>query len=146
MDKRHSGRAKDVLFLVFFIVVVLLLVWVFTAEVPEGNYYAYVFGYGNTITMVDRAAGELYEVKAPGVYLMNKEGELVGPIQGGLKMVFAGLIGGGGREFEVGLRGIRVGLRLDPIGITVLIILPLLLISLMGYRFIRSRRPVGNGE
>jgi hypothetical protein len=39
-----------------------------------------------------------------------------------------------------------VGLRLNPIGTTVLIILPLRLISLMGYRFIHFRRPVGNGE
>lgn len=44
MDKRHSGKTKDVLFLLFFIVLALLLVWVATAEGPGGNYYAYVFG------------------------------------------------------------------------------------------------------
>lgn len=151
MDKRHSGKKIDVLLLAFFLVMVLLLVWVATAEGPKGNYYAYVFGYGNTITMIDREVAEVFGREygteiTPGIHLMNKEGELVSPFPGGLKMAFKGLIGGGGRALEVGLRGVRVGLKFSPLGIPVLIILPLLLVSLIGFRFIRSTRPAGNGE
>ena len=104
MDKPHSKR-KDIFLVGLFVVLVLLLIWVFTAEGPEGDYYAFVFGYGNTITMEDRAAAEacaneyhLTALKVPGVYLMNKEGELVAPLQGGLKMTFKGLTGGDGRQ------------------------------------------------
>lgn len=151
MDKRHSGKKRDVLFLVFFFVLVFLLVWVATAEGPKGNYYAYVFGYGNTITMIDREVAEVFGREygteiTPGVHLVNKEGELVSPVLGGLKMAFKGLIGGGGRELEVGLRGVRVGLKFSPVGLAGLIMLPLLLISFIGFRFLRSRRPVDNGE
>lgn len=151
MDIQHTGKTKDVFLVVSFIVLVLVLIWVATAEGPEGNYYAYVFGWGPTITMGDREVAELYGKEfgapiTPGVHLMNKEGKLVSPVLGGLTMAFKGLTGGG-REFRVGLEGVRVGLGHDPVGLTVLIILPmlLLLIGLIGYRFIRARRPVGNG-
>jgi hypothetical protein len=142
MDKRHSGKKIDVLLLAFFFVMVLLLIWVATAEGPKGNYYAYVFGYGNTITMMDRQVADMFSKElrteiTPGVHLMNKEGELVSPVLGGLKMALKGLLGGG-RELEVGLSGVRVGLKSSSLGIPVLLILPLLLIGLIGYRVIRS--------
>ena len=150
MDKRYSKR-KDVFCLAFFIVLVLLLVWVFTAEGPEGNYYAYVFGYSNTITMRNREVAEAYvaqgyDVKAPGIYLVNKEGKVATPIRGGLGMVVNGVLSGDGSEINVGLRGLRVGIKHSTVGKAVLIILLLLMTSLMAYRFIRSRRPVGNGD
>lgn len=150
MDKRHSGKKIDVLLLAFFVVMVILLVWVATAEGPKGNYYAYVFGYGNTITMMDRQVADVFSREfgaeiTPGIHLMNKEGQLVSPVLGGLKMAFKGLLSGGGRELEVGLSGVRVGLRFSPLGVAVLIILPLLLIGLIGFRFLRSRRPMASG-
>ncbi len=151
MDKRHSVKKTDVLLLALFFVSVLLLVWVATAEGPKGNYYAYVFGYGNTITMMDRQVADVFSKEfgteiTPGIHLMNKEGELVSPVLGGLKMALKGLLGGGGRELEVGLSGVRVGLKFGSLGIPVLIILPLLLIGLVGYRFIRFRRPMSNDK
>ncbi len=150
MDKRHSVKKTDVLLLALFFVSVLLLVWVATAEGPKGNYYAYVFGYGNTITMMDRQVADVFSKEfgteiTPGIHLMNKEGELVSPVLGGLKMALKGLLGGGGRELEVGLSGVRVGLKFGSFGIPVLIMLPPLLIRLVGYRFIRFRRPMGDG-
>ena len=150
MDKRHSGKKIDVLLLAFFFVMVLLLVWVATAEGPKGNYYAYVFGYGNTITMMDRGVADVFSREfrteiTPGIHLMNKEGELVSPVLGGLKMALKGLLGGGGRELGVGLSGVRVGLKFSPLGLPALIILPLLLIGLIGFRFLRSRRPIASG-
>jgi len=149
MDKRYSKR-KDVFFVGLLLVLVLLAVWVFTAEGPEGDYYAYVFGYGNTITMRNREVGEAYaaegyDVKAPGIYLVNKEGKVATPIRGGLGMVVNGVLSGDGREISVGLRGLRVGIRYSPVGIAVLIILLLLMSSLIAYRFIRSRRAVNFG-
>jgi hypothetical protein len=149
MDKRYSKR-KNVFFVVFFVLLVFLLVWVFTAEGPEGNYYAYVFGYSATITMIDREVAEAfvaegYEVKAPGIYLVNKEGKVVTPIRGGSGMVVNGVLSGDGREISVGLRGLRVGIKHSPVGKAVLIILLLLMSSLIAYRFIRSRRAVNNG-
>lgn len=147
MSKVQSGKKLDVLLVVMFFVMVLLLVWVATAEGPKGNYYAYVFGYGPTITMMDRAVAEMYSKEygaeiTPGIHLMNKEGELASPVLGGLKMALKGLFGGGGRELEVGLRGVRVGLKFNRLGLPALIILPLLSIGLVGFRFVRSRRRV----
>ncbi|MCI0489998.1 MAG: hypothetical protein L0229_25685 [Blastocatellia bacterium] len=146
MDKRHSRKRKDVFLLILFVALALLLIWVVSAEGPKDSYYAYVFGYGNTITMVNREVAEIYGVKSPGVHLMNKEGELVAPVQGGLKMAFKGLFGGDGRELKAGVQGIRVGIKLNPVGLTVSIILPLVLICLIVYRFIRSKTPVSNGQ
>lgn len=145
MDKRHSRKKLDVLLVVFFILMVVLLVWVVSAEGPKGDYYAYVFGYGNTITMMDRGVAELFSKEfgaeiTPGIHLMNKEGELVSPVLGGLKMAFAGLFGGAGRDLEVGLKGVRVGLKFNRPGLAALIIIPLLSIGLVGFRFVRSRR------
>ncbi len=150
MDKRQTVRRLDVFLIVIFLVAVLLLVWVVTAEGPKGNYYAYVFGYGNTITMMDRQVAELYSKEfgaeiTPGIYLVNKQGELVSPVAGGLKMALQGLSGGGRRELEIGLSGVRVGLKFNSLGLAALIILPLLLISLVGFRLVRSRRLVGSG-
>lgn len=133
------SRKKDVLFVAIFLVLVFLLVWVLTAEGPAGDYYAYVFGYGNTITMKNREVAEVYGIKAPGVYLVNKEGEAVAPVRGGLKMVFKGLIGADGRELQVGLRGVRIGLKLNPLGMAFLIVLSLILGSLIVFRLIVSR-------
>ena len=76
---------------------------------------------------------------------MNKEGELVAPVQGGLKMVLKGLTGGDGRQLEVGLKGVRIGLKVNLVGKTVLIVLLLFVVSLVAYRFLRSRRSVSNG-
>ena len=145
MDKQNSGKKINVLLLAAFIIMVLLLVWVITAEGPKGNYYAYVFGYGNTITMMDRGVAEVFSKEfgaeiTPGLHLMNKEGELVSPVLGGLKMALKGLFGGGSRELGVGLSGVRVGLKFNPLGLAALIILPLVLIGLIAFRFVRSRR------
>lgn len=146
MNKRQAIGRLDVLLIVIFLVTVLLLVWVVTAEGPKGNYYAYVFGYGNTITMLDRGVAEVFGKEfgaeiTPGIHLMNKEGELVSPVLGGLKMAVKGLFGGGSRELGIGLTAVRVGLKFNPLGLAALIILPLLSIGLIGFRFVRSRRP-----
>jgi hypothetical protein len=148
VENQSSTRGMDVFSYVLLAFSVLLIIWVSTAEGPKGKYYAYVFGYGPTITMMDRGVAEAYAQElgapvTPGVHLVNKEGELVTPVRGGMKMAFKGLTGGNGEELETGLEGVRLGTKFNPAGMAILIIVPVLLTCVIAYRF--NRRTAQNG-
>jgi hypothetical protein len=100
----------------------LVLVWAYTEEEPAvGTGY-----YGSLINLKDQGAADLFQVKKTGQYVVNKEGKLVHPLRGGIRMIFRGLAQGDGSQVNVGFRGVRVGFIRTPEGIGGLVFFGLL--------------------
>ena len=107
MEKKKYNIASLIFFSVFFLVFLLSVIWASLEDESQPRRYQY----GLFITFENIEAAEIYGVKEQGRYVVNKEGNLVPLVRGGLKMVVRGIICIDGPQISLGFEALLKGVK-----------------------------------